>query len=382
MNFWVNQSMYNILLKIFCYLIFVLFITACNGFFEKDNTPEPAPLVYMTPEIQPVQGWSTRAGTGTGDDYLKMGFSVSDHAIFTTSIKGTVTSISQDKGLQNWQMNTDFPITTGPGIGDDLVVIGGRRGEILALQQNTGQIVWKTNLPSQAFAKPAIKNNIVVIKSIDGYLRALSTKDGHLIWSFQQIEPNLILRSASNPFISNQNLFVGFANGNLTKLNLSDGQPIWTQALAIPQGPFAIQRMIDIDADPILFEQHIYAATYQGKINSLDWTTGKIFWSHNISSYTGMIADNHAIYITDAKSHVWSFDVSSGLVNWRQDKLEARVITAPTIQDNYIVVGDAQGYLHWLNKRDGRIAARKYVGSMYTAPIVKNGVLYALTNSG
>jgi len=49
----------------------------------------------------------------------------------------------------------------------------------------------------------------------------------------------------------------------------------------------------------------------------------------------------------------------------------------------YVVVGDAEGYLHWLGRTDGHFAAREKVGAgMYSAPIVENGVLYALTNGG
>lgn len=363
-------------------LIFLLSLSACNGFFEKDNTPHPAPLVGFNPEAKPIRLWTVRAGAGVNDDYLKMGFSINDHVILTTSSKGFVTSIDKTQGSQIWQIYTGFPITTAPGVGEGLVVVGGRRGEILAVEQNTGKIRWKNSLPSQSFAKPNIKQNIVVIKSIDGFIRALSAKNGKILWSFQQVEPNLILRSASNPLISGQTIIAGFANGNLASLNLYEGQLNWTQSIAIPEGAFAIQRMIDIDADPVLFEHHLYAATYQGKISSLDWSSGKIVWSHDISSYTGMAADSNTIFITDAKSHVWAFDASSGLVIWRQNKLQARVLTAPTLQGNYVVVGDAQGYLHWLSKRDGHIVARERVGAMFAPPIEQNGIVYALTNSG
>src|SRR3990167_1055467 len=138
--------MHNQHLKFFLLQIFFLLITACNGFFEKDNTPQPAPLVAITPEIKPARLWSTKAGTGIGDDYLKMGFSINYNSIYTSSSNGLVTSIDKTQGSQNWQMYTGFPITTAPGVGDGIVVVGGRRGEILALQQNTGKVIWKSYL--------------------------------------------------------------------------------------------------------------------------------------------------------------------------------------------------------------------------------------------
>jgi outer membrane protein assembly factor BamB len=223
----------------------------------------------------------------------------------------------------------------------------------------------------------------VVVKAVDGYTRGLSSNNGREIWSFQQVEPNLVLRGSSAPIIRDGTIIAGYANGNLAKLSLGDGQLLWLQTVAVPEGAFAIQRMIDIDADPIVFEHQIYVATYQGKIASLDWTSGKVLWSHDISSYTGMAADSDSVYISDAKGHVWGFNADSGLVNWRQNRLEYRIISAPAVMGNYVVVGDAEGYLHWLSKTDGHFAARVSLGSaIYASPIVKNNVLYALSNNG
>jgi outer membrane protein assembly factor BamB len=86
---------------------------------------------------------------------------------------------------------------------------------------------------------------------------------------------------------------VGFANGNLAKLTLQDGSMLWQQIITIPEGSFAIQRMVDIDADPVVFNNRVYVATYQGKIAALDLTTGKIYWTHDISSFTGLTVDSH-----------------------------------------------------------------------------------------
>ena len=141
--------------------------------------------------------------------------------------------------------------------------------------------------------------------------------------------------------------------------------------------------MIDIDADPIIYNQLIYAATYQGKIAALDGRSGRKRWTHDISSYTGMAADQNAVYVSDAKGHIWSFDAYNGQIHWEQNALDARNITAPVVMGHYIVVGDQSGYLHWVNTANGQLAARESVGSSISAkPLIKNGILYALTQDG
>lgn len=363
-------------------LLSACLLTGC-GFFDKDNTPEPKPLVDYKAEINPKLLWTTRAGSGVDDEYQRLSPALHASSIYTTSLSGTVTSVNKDSGKINWQVHTALPLSTGPSVGHGLVIAGSRQGDVIALQESDGSTRWKTTLPGELLATPAVGNDSVVVKAVDGYTRALSLQDGHELWSFQQTEPNMILRGSSTPIIHDGNVFVGYANGNLAKLSPKNGQLLWMQSIAIPEGAFAIQRMIDIDADPIIEGHRIFAATYQGKIAALSWNTGSILWSHDISSYTGMVADNSALYISDAKSHLWSFNAGNGTINWKQNELEARIVSGPALMGNYVVVGDGQGFLHWLSKQDGHVAGRQFAGSaIYAAPIAENGVLYAITNKG
>ncbi len=371
-------------IKTYTVLSCAVFLTACSSFFDTDNTPAPTPLTNYTAEVSPRVLWTTSVGSGaTGYDYLRMNPAVSGAAIYTASTGGTVTAVNKTNGRTLWQANVRKTLASGPGAGDGLVVVGAQNGEVIALAESNGAVRWKAAIPGEVIGNPAVGNGVVVVKAVDGYTRGLSADDGQERWAYQQVEPNLILRGASSPVIRDNSVIVGFANGSLAKLSVSDGGLSWVQTIAIPEGAFAIQRMIDIDADPVVYNHQIYAATYQGKISSLEWSSGQTLWTHDISSYTGMAADGDSVFISDAKGHVYSFGGNSGLVNWRQNKLEYRILSAPAVMGNTVVVGDGQGYLHWLSKTDGRFVGRASLGSaIYASPIVENNVLYALTNNG
>ncbi len=49
-----------------------------------------------------------------------------------------------------------------------------------------------------------------------------------------------------------------------------------------------------------------------------------------------------------------------------------------------LVVGDVDGYLHWLDRRDGRIVARLEVGDgpISTRPLAEGGRIYVLGDDG
>jgi outer membrane protein assembly factor BamB len=303
--------------------------------------------------------------------------------IYTTSSNGTVSALNKKTGRLVWQTPLKLTITAGSGIGEGVIVVGTRRGKIIALNAANGKLRWEAHIPGEILAAPAVGDGIVIIKATDGDTRALSISDGHERWSFQQVEPNLTLRGSSSPLIRHQSAIIGYANGYLAKLNASDGQVIWLQPIATPEGAFAIQRMIDIDADPVLFDHDLYAATYQGNLAALDWASGKVLWTHTLSSYTGMAIDQSTLIVTDAEGIVWAFHPHTGAVMWHQNSLKFRVLSAPALMGQSVIMGDAEGYLHWLDKNDGRLLGRVSLNSpIYATPIVDHHLVYVLTQSG
>lgn len=361
------------------------FLNSCNGLFEKDNTPTPFPLVTFRPNTQVFSLWHTTAGSGVGREFLRLRPAITAQAVFTANVDGTVVATDKFRGRHLWTTPTGVKITGGASVVDNLVLVGSQDGDLVGLCQANGQIIWRGKASSEILAPLAGGSNKILAKSIDGRLTAYSQYDGTPLWKFTQTEPTLILRGGSAPQVVGNKVIAGFANGNLANINLFTGNEYWQRTLAISEGCFAVQRMIDIDADPIIVNNRIYAATYQGKISAIDLNTGRLIWSNTISSYTGIAADSERVYVSDAESHVWAFDAMTGQVLWQQTQLQSRNITGPAIMGRYIVVGDQEGYLHWLNKTNGCFAARVRVssGAILAAPVVDIcNTLFVVTQNG
>ena len=376
--------MKRLLTKILTASLTTIFLSACNGFFDKDNTPTPTPLTQFKSELKTRLKWYHGVNFGVGFDYLKMIPAVTDKAIFTAGKDGTVTATNRSTGSTLWHDELDAALSAGPATDNDMLFIGTRYGKVIALRQSDGGKLWEIQVSSEILTPPAAHNGIVLIKAIDGQLTALDEKTGRTMWHYLQSEPALILRGGSVPQITHNDVVVGFANGNLAKLTLQEGSLLWQQLITIPEGSFAIQRMVDIDADPVVLNNRVYVATYQGKIAALDLTSGKVYWSHDISSFTGLTVDNQRVYVADATSHLWAFDIDSGAVDWRQNLLEARNITGPATLGNYLVVADEEGFLHWMSKADGHFVARNRVTGfgILATPVVYDDTVYLLTRDG
>ncbi|MDO8351705.1 MAG: outer membrane protein assembly factor BamB, partial [Gallionella sp.] len=69
---------------------------------------------------------------------------------------------------------------------------------------------------------------------------------------------------------------------------------------------------------------------------------------------------------------------------WKNDQLLRRDVSAPYAQDDFVIVGDYQGFLHGLSREDGRFVARiKLDGSaIQTAPVQMDDGLLVQTRNG
>ena len=108
-------------------------------------------------------------------------------------------------------------------------------------------------------------------------------------------------------------------------------------------------------------------------------------WNRDIGSYGGLALLADRLVLTDPAGTVWALDRNNGSALWKQDALARRWLTTPAIQGNYIVVGDVEGYLHWIRADDGVIVGRDRIENsaiLGTPQVSASGTLFAVTAEG
>ncbi len=359
-------------------------IASCD--FDKDNTPPPAKLADFKPTVAIHPLWSVDVGSAGAGQHLN--FALSQHSlratIFTASQSGMITAVSAVTGQKQWEADTHLSVTAGVALNDHQVIVVGDAGIVMALNSANGKILWKSSVGSDITATPAANDNTIIIKTIDGNLVSLAADNGHLLWRHTETEPSLILHAASAPQISGGSVVVGFSNGTLLRADLANGRLNWTRDIATPKGTMSVQHMVDIAADPIITDGHIYVATYQGKIAALRAETGDTEWMQDFSSHSGIAVDAGTVYGTDTNGHVVAFNRQTGELKWRQTALADRDLSGPALLKSNVVVGDAEGYIHILNKQDGHVIGRAQLNDspILATPISNGSVFYVLTQGG
>lgn len=324
------------------------------------------PPVELTPldnQINISRQWKFTAGEGVSDFYLKLKPVFYKNTGYIVDYKGYLQAFTVKTGKVVWETDLNIPASAGLALSGNKIFLGTSKGEIVALDINGAKELWRTQLSSEVLSRPAIAKGILVAKTIDGRVYGLNIKDGRKAWVYDRSVPRLTLRGSSAPLIANDIVITASDSGKLAAISLKHGKLLWETTIAVAKGRNQLERVIDLDVDPVVKDDVIYVTGYQGRIAAVKIGSGQLIWSRDFSSYSGLLVDAYRVYVTDAGGQVWALNRYNGSTLWRQDKLLRRQLTGPETYDKYIVIGDYDGYLHWLNREDGKIIARKQINA-------------------
>lgn len=378
-------------------LLMLAGLIALAGCASVESLVPPEPLVEYTPAFNVQEIWS--AGAASDSEDLNLGLRpVSDGArVYAASYDGTVTAYDLKTGDEVWSVTLERPgedgwfsgaheveLSAGPTVADGLLAVGGSDGTVALLEAATGKVLWQHPASSAVLAPPAIGGGYVVVHTVDGSLTALAAGDGSERWVVEQPVPALTLRGSAAPVIENDTVYGGFDNGKLLALDLADGRVRWEIPVATPSGRTDLERLVDLDGVFKVTSQVTYATAYHGNAMAVANLSGQVLWTQEVSSFRGLDADWQRVYVTDETSELWALDGRSGAVLWRQDDLRGRNLTAPTRFQNFLVVGDYEGYVHFLSTDTGVQLARVEIdGSRIVAPLLAvNDILVVQTEEG
>ncbi|HAS52428.1 MAG TPA: outer membrane protein assembly factor BamB [Gammaproteobacteria bacterium] len=360
--------------------------TVSGWFGGSDNSIPPAELKTIAePAISVQQLWQIQVGSGAEDQFIRLTPALNDGRIYAASHNGMVMALDALSGQRVWETATGLPISGGVGISDDgLVLVGTRKGEVVALRQENGQEAWRAQLSSEVLASPRAAKGIVVVRTIDGKFTGLDSRSGEQRWTYSHAMPALSLRGNAAPLITQELVIAGLDNGKLLVLALAKGLPLTEKTIAAPRGRTEIERLIDIDSEPKTLGDMLYLAAYRGNVAAVNMRDGNLVWSRDLSSHAGLDVDARQVYLSDDADAVLALDRASGGTLWKQPEMSGRRLSAPAATTDYVVVGDFEGYLHWLRKEDGQIVGRTRAASkaIIAPPVVAGDIVFVQGQGG
>jgi outer membrane protein assembly factor BamB len=360
----------------------LLILAGCSK--DKD-VDQPTKLTEFNATVRVEKVWTDSvADKGAKPLRLGLGLAVEGNRVYAAGRKGEVAAFDLASGRAIWRSKTKLALSGGPSAGAGLVVVGSTFGDLVALNAADGAVRWKVRLNGEVLSAPAVNDRLIAIRTVDGKLRGLSPKDGHELWIQEQQVPRLSLRGTAWPVVTGDLVLCGFDNGKVAAVNVNDGSVQWETTISPAHGKTELERLDDIDAAVRISGPDVYAIGFQGRIAMLALDTGQIWWSHDASSFRGMGLDDGALYIATADGEIKSLRRRTGTEIWSQKALLHRRLSSVVESDTAIVTADYQGYVHWLDKSTGALAARAGTGKVRisNSPVVVGNMVLVVNDAG
>lgn len=361
----------------------LLLMSVLAGCASKEIKPEPLQGYYE--EFAVKRDWHRYTGLGSSHrKFLDLQLATTEQAVFIADYQGRLRALKRNNGRTLWRNNLQVRASSGLRAGYGLLFFGTRDAQAFAVDQETGEVRWQVRVSSEVLSRPDTNGELVIFQTLDGRVIALDVTDGSQRWSFEVPVPVLSLRGNAEPLIVRDRVYAGFANGRVAALDIETGTPVWERRVAEPSGRSELDRIVDIDGNLIVEGGGVFAATFQGAAMVMDEEDGRPYWDRALSTANKMTSYRGTLFIADEHGVVWALDMRSGNPQWQFEELKARRLTGVALHQGLIVVGDYQGYLHWIDPERGTIVARRRhdADGFAATPVVHGDNLYALSRDG
>lgn len=381
-------------------LLSVTLLSGCSLFNSEEDVVKMSPLPTVVNQFTPSTSWRTSVGEGIGDFYSSLHPAFADGVVYAADRHGIVKAVNANDGKEIWSVNLaekegwfsrrSALLSGGLSVTGGHIYVGSERAQLYALNSSDGTIAWQTRVAGEALSRPVVSDGMVLVHTSNGQLQALNETDGTVKWMVNLDMPALSLRGESAPATAYGAAIVGGDNGRVTAVLMQQGQIIWQQRISQTNGTTEIDRLNDVDMTPVVVNGVIYALAYNGNLVALDLRSGEILWKRELGSVSDFIVDGNRIYLVDQNDRLLALSTDGGITIWTQSDLLHRLLTAPVLYNGNLVVGDGEGYLHWLNAEDGHFVAQQRVDSsgFHSNPLIaegqlliqaRDGTLYAMT---
>lgn len=381
-------------------LLSITLLSGCSLFSGEEDVVKMSPLPTVENQFTPSTAWDVSVGSGIGDFYSNLHPAYADSVVYAADRKGTVKAVNADDGKEVWSVNLAEKdgwfsrkpalLSGGLTVSGGHVYVGSEKAQVYALDAGDGSIVWQTTAAGEVLSRPTASDGLVLVHTSNGQLQALDENSGVVKWTVNLDMPALSLRGESAPAVAYGAAIVGGDNGRVSAVLMQQGQLIWQQRISQATGTTEIDRLSDVDTTPVIVNGVVYALAYNGNLTALDLRSGQILWKRELGSVNDFIVDGNRIYIVDQNDRILALTTDGGVTLWTQSDLLHRLLTAPALYNGSLVVGDSEGYMHWVNPEDGRFEAQQKVDSsgFLTEPVIadgklliqaKDGTVYAIT---
>lgn len=357
-------------------------LVGCSTFKKSKDTevkPNPVPQITASASLRPV--FRTQVSASPKHDPYHLQLVQHRGAYYRVDPKGEV--IASQAGRTLWTSKVSGSLSAGVAVSDEIVVVGNQQGELFALDRKTGKTAWKSKLTASLLRPSLIQQQRVISVANDGKVFAHHSQTGQILWTFDLPNHNLTMRGYAKPtLLDERTVLLTSSNAYVYAVDLISGVPIWQRRVAFNDGRGEIQRLIDVQGEPMVIDNKMVTVSYQGLVTAIDLNNEEVLWSNKSSSLNRVSADEQAVYVSEIDGTLNAYDLNSGRLLWDNKQLAHRKLSNPVRLGRYLVVGDYDGLLHIIEPSSGKIIGRASTAGQVRTLDVRDNQLFVTTDKG
>ena len=361
-------------------------VVGCNRGI-KPVVNDPVKLVQIAQPIsvlQPVFSADMGNKKASRKDPLDLRVGYDNGQIVTASRGGDLTGFDGN-GNSLWSINVGDQITGGVAVDafSHTAIVSTRDGKVLAIDTETGAKRWQQQLSGTVLTPALISNNRVILSANDGFLHGLSLQTGQSVWQFATQVPAISVRGSAAPtLLDDKTVLLATADGRLHAITTDSGLPQWSRRVGVGMGSSEVERMSDVDGQPIVDNNQLFAVSYSGQLLGIDLASRQVMFMNELASLKALAVNNQQVIGTSLDGNVVAYNRRNGQVLWESDELAYRHLTNPVMIGNYIAVGDFDGVIHVFDPATGNIVSRVQSNGSLSSLQAQGNLLMSQSESG
>ena len=223
----------------------------------------------------------------------------------------------------------------------------------------------------------------VFIQSADRTVSAFDASTGRSLWVQKRSGDALVLGQPGILMAVGDTLVSG-QSGRLLGLNPQNGATRWDASVAVGRGVNEVERLVDLVSGVSRVGDTLCLRAFQSAVACVDAQVGRTLWTKTASGSSGIAGNESTMFGAEADGKLIAWRKSDGEKLWSSEKLRFRGLSSPVFVAGSVVVGDFEGFLHFISPQDGTLLARvpSDGSAIALAPVWVDETLVAVTTRG
>ncbi len=360
------------------------------------GAPDHANHHLQVPEELSV-AWTKSIGKSSNKDRRMTATPIAfDGVIYTMDIDARVSAFDAETGKALWRTKLvpkDEDDSFGGGIAynEGRIFVTSGFAQVIAINAEDGEEIWRTSMPGPMRNAPAVSNGRVFAITIDNQVHALDAATGARLWNHIAIAESASLLGAASPAVSGEVLIAPFSSGELIAFRAESGRVVWSENLSSASGVDAISALADIRGLPVVDRGTVFAVSHSGRTVAIDLQTGARAWELELGGIQTPWVAGDFIYVLSNESVLFCITRRGGRVRWvtplerfENPERNKGLITwvGPTLASDRLIVISDSGMAMSISPYTGEyLSMLELPGPVTVPPIVADGTLYMITDN-